>query len=206
LKQDQRQQFHSTTRRLKEVRGMKVFRFTNLYLFLLIATILTAGPVSGRAQCPGQGRTKLFLGPVPRNRGFTAPQPKDFLDSYRDIREQYAKKPEFQAELELVDRIDQADVALEIISRGDRDTGERSQAPTVITHGKKSSDPNLIVPGAVSPITENTLSARLVALKTKYSVDVDGRVSKGSYRELAKDLLQQVVGWVQQNRNAIQRP
>ena len=88
---------------------------------------------------------RLFLGPVPDMHGFSAPRPKDFKDSYGDLREQYDKKAEFQSEFELVNDIDQADLALEITSRGLRNTGERHQAPTVIVHGKRRRDPDVLV-------------------------------------------------------------
>jgi hypothetical protein len=42
-----------------------------------------------------------------------------------------------------------------------------------------------------------------VALNSDYSVEIDGRVRKGTYRELAKDVLQQVSDWAAHNRRTL---
>jgi hypothetical protein len=180
----------------------KLFKMRPTAATLVAVTILAAEP----AQVSAQTKIRLFLGPVPGTGGYTAPQSKDFQDSYRDIRVAYAKEPEFQSELELVSQIDQADLALEITSRDLRDTGERHEAPTVIVRGKKRRDPDVVVPGAITPITEKTLSARLIVLDSDYEVDLYGRARKGTYRKQAKDILEQVVNWVRQNGRILQTP
>lgn len=167
---------------------------------MLAATMLAGGTPSDSAEAAAPERMRLFLGPVPDKHRFSAPQPKDFQDSYRDIRDQYSKIEEFHLEFELVDDIDQADFALEITSRGLKDTGERHQGVTVIVHGKRRRDPDVVVPGAISSVNEKTLSARFVDLKSDYSVEIDGRVCNGTYRQLTKDILLQVVDWAIQNR------
>lgn len=90
---------------------------------MLAATMRAERPVSASSEVAAPERARLFLGPVPDRHGFSAPQPKDFKDSYCDIREQYGKKAEFQSQFELVDDIDQADLALEITSQRSEEHG-----------------------------------------------------------------------------------
>jgi hypothetical protein len=120
------------------------------------------------------------------------------------MRVAYAKDPDLAQEIELVDDISRADIAVELVHRGSQDTGQRVQAPSVVVRDKRGR-PTAVVPGASSPVTAKTLDARLVVLNTHYDIELEGKVGAGSgtYRDLAKDLLRKVNAWARQNRDRL---
>jgi len=159
---------------------------------ILVMTLQPAQPSSPE-------RVKLFLGAPPSAEGFTAAN-REFDESYRDIRGELGKEAAFQSELELVEIADEADLILEIVDRGLRDTGARTGTETVIA-------PDVIV-GTSAPVRQKAVLARLAVRGTEYKIDLDGRQGiklKMTYRNQAKSLLRQVVDWVRANRSALER-
>lgn len=168
--------------------------------FLLIGVVFASVPQLTSAQ--SFGRVKVFLGPAPEATGFTRPRTKDLEDSYRDMRVAYTNDRDLSREIELVDDISRADIVVELVDRGSQDTGKRVQAPSVIVRDKEGR-PTAVVPGASSPVNAKTLDARLVVLGTNYDIELEGKGR--TYRALAKDLLEQVAAWAQQNRDQLGR-
>lgn len=178
--------------------GDGLSRFGAALLFIGVVFASVPQPTSAQSV----GRVKVFLGPAPDATGFTRPRTKDIEDSYRDMHVAYAKDRGLSREIELVYDISRADIAVELVERGSQDTGQRMQAPSVIVRDKRGR-PTAVVPGTISPVTAKTLGARLVVLYTNYDIELAGK--GGSYRALAKDLLEQVAAWAQQNRDQLGR-
>lgn len=166
----------------------------------LIGVVFASVPQPTSAQ--SFGRVKVFVGPAPDVNGFTRPRTKDFEDSYRDMRAAYVTDRDLSREIELVDDISRADIAVELVDRGSDDTGQRVQAPSVIIRDKNGR-PTGVMPGASSPVTAKTLDARLVVLGTNYDIELEGKGR--TYRALAKDILEQVAAWARQNRDQLGR-
>ena len=145
---------------------------------------------------PVQAQTKVYLGPLPSKEGFI-PANSQFDESYRDIRREYQKDRGLQQVLRLVDRSDDADVVLEIVDRGLRDTGIRSGSGTVIG--------GTAVVGSSAPVRQKWLFARLVVPGTDYVVELDGHagIKLVNYRQQARNLLRQAAEWVKANRLAL---
>ncbi len=151
-------------------------------------TLLQTAPPEGAVP------VKLFLGSIPSPEGFVHTN-KAFWDSYRDLREQYRKDASFQKVLVLVDRIEEADLCLEIVDRGRKDTGSRRGT---VTANPREHEADWVD----DPVQHKYLLARLTVIGSNYSVDLDGATGllKRWYRNQAKNLLQQTVDWVQANR------
>jgi hypothetical protein len=147
---------------------------------------------------PSPERIKLFLGALPSAEGFTAAN-REFGETYRDIRDEFSKEPAFQNELELVQTANEADLVLEIVDRGLRDTGARTSTGTVVG--------STVIVGNSIPVRQKTVLAQLAVLGTAYKIDLDGRqgIKLVAYRNQAKNLLRQVVDWVHTNRGALER-
>jgi hypothetical protein len=163
---------------------------------LSIALVLVLLVIGQTSATPAQAPAKMYLGPLPSKEGFI-PANKQFDESYRDIREEYQKDRGFQQALRLVDRPDDADVVLEIVDRGLRDTGIRSGSGTVIG--------GTTVVGSSAPVRQKWLFARLVVPGTDYVIELDGHagIKLVNYRQQARNLLRQAVEWVKANRPAL---
>lgn len=124
-----------------------------------------------------QDRVRLFLGAPSEN--VFAQVGGSYDDTYDDIRKQYRENAAFQAGVELVDRADGADIALMITYRGRVGLLRRT----------------------------NQVNARLFALGTEYSVDLDGLegIDWGSFSNQAKSLLRQTVDWAAANKSRLPR-
>jgi len=144
---------------------------------------------------PEQTPARVYWGPLPSAEGFIRTN-KEFEDSYRDIRNQHKGDRDIQQVLQLVDRWDEADVVLEIVDRGMRDTGIRSGSGAVIGTG---------VVGSSTPIRQKWLLARLVVPGTDYVVELDGHagITLVNYRQQAQNILRQTAEWVKANRSAL---
>lgn len=160
-------------------------------MFLALLALLILGQ-SAPSQ-PG-GPVKLYLGAVPSKEGFVPAANKDFEDSYRDARAEYRKDTNFRRDVELVSNIDQADIVLEIVDRGLRDTGTRASSGTVIG--------GTTVLGSSTPVRQKRILARLVVIGTGYVLELDGQagIKLVNYRQQARNLLRQVIEWVKANR------
>lgn len=157
-----------------------------LTLFAIVSTLqaasLTAEPVP------------VFLGPIPSAEGFVAATSEQLRDSYEDLREELAKNREFQKSIRLVSDPSQAALILEVTDRGLIDTGVRSGSAV-------QTGPTTAV-GTSVPIRGKQLFARLAVRGTDYRLEIDGGagIRLRTFRNQAKNILQQVVDWVKANR------
>jgi len=163
-------------------------------MFLALLALLIMGQVPASSSL---SPVKVYLGAVPSKEGFVPPTNKDFEDSYRDIQAEYQKNTDFRREVELVGRIDEADIVIEIIGRGLRDTGSRAASGTVIG--------GTAVVGSSTPIRQKRVFAKLVVTGTGYVLELDGHsgIRLVNYRQQARNLLRQVVEWAKANRAAL---
>jgi hypothetical protein len=124
-----------------------------------------------------QDRVRLFLGPPSEN--VFAKTGGDYADTYDDVRKLYRENPELQSTIELVERPDLADLALMVTFRGRVGTLRRT----------------------------NQVNARLFAIGTDYSIDLDGLegIDWGSFSNQAKSLLRQTVEWAAANKDTLPR-
>lgn len=124
-----------------------------------------------------QERVRVFLGP-PSDTVF-APASGEYADTYEDIRRYYREDQEFQRSIELVEYQDVADLALMVTFRGRV--------------------------GLLRP--KNQVNARLFALGTDYSLDLNGLagINWGSFSNQAKSLLRQTAQWAAANRDNLPR-
>lgn len=138
----------------------------------------------------------LFLGPIPSPEGFVAPG-NGFRDSYQDLREELTKNREFQRIVRLVADPSEAVLFLEVTGRGLSDTGIR-------TGSAVATGPTTAV-GMSTPVRTKQLFTRLAVRGTEYTLDVDGTagIRLRTFRNQAKNALQQVVDWVKANRDKL---
>lgn len=138
----------------------------------------------------------VFLGPIPSSEGFVATAP-GFDDSYRDLREEFRKNKSFQQVIRLVDSPDEAELIIEITGRGLTDSGIRTGSATA-TSGTTAV-------GTSIPVLEKRLRARLAVQSSDYRLEIDGAAGlrRITFRNQAKNVLQQVVDWVKANRSKL---
>ncbi|MBY0497367.1 MAG: hypothetical protein K2Y23_24460 [Cyanobacteria bacterium] len=137
----------------------------------------------------------VYLGPIPSPEGFVASS-EAFKDSYKDLREELRKNRDFQKVIELVSDPDQARLVIEVVDRGLVDTGMR-------TGNAVATGPTTAV-GTSVPVRTKQL-ARLAVRGTTYAIDIDGAagIRLRTYRSQAKNVLQQVIDWVEANRDKL---
>ncbi len=155
----------------------------------ILASLLTVVQTSGQEWRP----VTVFLGPIPSSEGFVATGPR-LDDSYRDLREEFAKNRSFHQVIRLVASPDEAELLVEVVSRGLTDTGVRTGTATA------TSDTTAV--GTTIPILRKRLVARLAVKGSQYRLEIDGAAGlrRITFRNQTKNVLQQVVNWVKANR------
>jgi hypothetical protein len=156
----------------------------SLTLALLLALPLT--------QAAKPELVAVFLGPIPNAEGFvTAPSRLD--DSYKDLRDEFRKGRPFQQVIRLVETRDEAQLVVEVSDRGRVDVGMR--AGTATTNGSTTT-------GMSAPMLKKQLFARLAVTGSDYRLEIDGAAGLKlvTFRNQAKNVLQQIVDWVKANR------
>jgi hypothetical protein len=135
----------------------------------------------------------IFLGPIPSPEGFVAATDR-FRDSYDDLRDELRKSRDFQRVIRFVSDASDASLILEVSDRGLVDTGLRTG--TGVATG-----PSTAV-GTSVPVRAKQLVVRLSVRGTDYRVEIDGAagIRLKTYRNQAKNVLRQVVDWVNANR------
>jgi len=152
----------------------------------ILAALLTA-TLSGQDASP----IRVYLGEPPRADGFTAPTPaKPIQDSYADMRK--AWKGKLAEGVELVERADQAEVILTVVSREERATGNTSTTATqyrgtVVANSNQG--------------TSYHLTAKLTVPGTDVAMELDG--SPGIWRQQAGRIVRQAAEWIDANRGVL---
>lgn len=146
-----------------------------------------------QAQAPQSEPVAVFLGPIPSAEGFVVGTNR-FQDSYRDLRDELKKNADFRQTIRLVATPEEAQLIVEIVDRGLADTGMRTG--TAVATG-----PNTAVANTV-PVRAKQLGARLAVRGSNYRLDIDGAagIRLRTYRNQARNVLRQVVDWVNANR------
>lgn len=160
----------------------------SLILALILAGVQSAGQ---------QRRTvAVFLGPIPSAEGFVATAPR-FDHSYRDLRDEFKKNRAFQQAIRLVTNPDEAELLVEVADRGLTDSGVRTGTATA-TSGTTAV-------GTSIPVLRKRLFARLAVKGSGYRLEIDGAAGlrRTTFRNQAKNVLQQVVDWVKANRSKL---
>jgi hypothetical protein len=164
---------------------------------LQLAIVLAFGLASPAcAQQPAA--TTLHLGPLPNPGGVVTKVPKDFADSYADLRKAHDKaRP---SGVELVDDATQADAVLTVTFRGQVDAG------TTIGESRGYGMPPTL--NIVAHATR-TLRARLTVHATGEGVDFSGVATgdddRTKWSAQAARIYSQAVAWLQSNRARLKK-
>jgi hypothetical protein len=139
----------------------------------------------------------VFLAPIPSAEGFLTAA-LGFEDSYRDLREEFRKNGSFQQVIRLVANPGEASVLVEVANRGLTDSGVRTGTATATS--------GATVVGTSVPILRKQLFARLAVSGSDYRLEIDGAAGlrRTTFRNQAKNVLQQVVDWVKANRSRLE--
>jgi hypothetical protein len=140
----------------------------------------------------------LHLGPLPNSGGVVTAVPKDFADSYADLKKAHDKaRPDG---LELVDDVTQADAVLTVTFRGQVNTG------TTIGESRAQGMPPTL--GSVEHAAR-MLRARLTIRATGEGVDFSGASTGDSDRTKwstqATRIYSQAVAWLEMNRGRLEK-
>lgn len=138
----------------------------------------------------------IFFGPIPSVEGFIA-STRGVEDSYRDLREEFERNVQFKETIRVVSDPSEARLILEITARGLADTGARTG--TAVATGRSTAV------GSTAPVRTRQLWARLAVGGTSFRLDIDGAagIRLRTYRNQAKNVLRQVVDWVEANRSML---
>jgi hypothetical protein len=158
---------------------------------ILLATLCVA-----QARAAEPGTVPVFLGPVPSAEGFVQPAGR-FADSYRDLREEFQKDKSFKSVIRLVEDAREAVLVIEVSDRSLKDTGIRT--------GNAVSTSNTTAVGTSRPVMLKQLYARMAVIGSSYTLEIDGAAGlhHHTYRNEAKNVIQQVVDWVKANRSKL---
>jgi len=163
----------------------------------LSALLLLAFMLPASAQTPPP-RLALFMGPLPNPDGIVTPVPKDFANSYADLKKAHAKAQ--SPLIVLVDDPAEADAILTITRRGDVDSGTTmgTGLPPISLGGGTVTGSQRVVP---------TLLARLTIRATKEGGDFSG-VDAGDtdwtkWSTQAQRIYQQVAAWLVTNQDLL---
>ncbi len=138
----------------------------------------------------------VFLGPLPSAEGFVQPVGR-FADSYRDLREEFRKEKSFKSVIRLVEDPREAVLVIEVSDSNLKDTGIR-------TGNAVTTSPTTAV-GISTPVMRKQLYARMTVMGSSYTLDIDGAAGlhRHTYRNEARNVIQQVVDWVNANRSKL---
>jgi hypothetical protein len=140
----------------------------------------------------------LYIGPVPNIDGIVTPVPKDFANSYADLKKAHAKAR--NPAIGLVDDPAQADAILTVTRRGDVDTGTTSGSglPPISLGGAGVSGTQRLTP---------TLLARLTIRATREGGDFSGvepgEVDWTKWSTQAERIYKQVAAWLVANQDQL---